>query len=85
VVSSVLRPTTTDLTQLAKRHGGTFPYQLAKESIDGRKHIAAHGDSAMPVWGEVFTGDTALTLSAPAEVRGKVQLITNYVATIQAH
>lgn len=84
VVASVLRPPPTNLTLLAKQQGGTFPYQLVKESIDGRKPSAAHGDSAMPVWGQVFSDDSALTHSAPAEVRGKVQLIADYVARIQA-
>lgn len=85
VVSGALRPPPTDLTLLAKQHDGTFPHLKVMESIDGRKRITAHGDSAMPVWGESFVAEGGVTAAAPATARGKVQLITDYVATIQAH
>ena len=84
VAAGTMRPKPTDLTQIAKRHRGTFPYVLVKESIDGRKPIAAHGDSAMPVWGLIFAEEKAQNPTSAAEVRGQVQLITDYVATIQA-
>jgi hypothetical protein len=54
-----------------------------KDSIDGRTPIAAHGDSGMPVWGQLFAEEKGSTISAQAEVRGQVQLITDYVESIQ--
>jgi mono/diheme cytochrome c family protein len=85
VVSSALRPRPTDLTQLAKQHGGKYPLVAVIESIDGQKKIAAHGDSEMPVWGEVLFKEGAMADPAAAKARGQVQLIANYVGTIQAH
>lgn len=82
VAATVMRPKPTDLTQLAKARGGKFPYVQVKDIIDGRKRIAAHGTSEMPVWGEIFTVEKAAG-QGDAHVRGKVQLITDYLATIQ--
>lgn len=82
VVSGLMRPKPTDLTQLARRHGGTFPALVVKDSIDGRKPFAAHGAAEMPVWGEVFTEQKS-TAQPDALVRGQVQLLTEYLATIQ--
>lgn len=83
VVSGLMQPHPIDLTQLAKQHGGTFPYLQVRESIDGRKQPHAHGDSEMPVWGEVLGGEKAMA-QGDAHVRRRVQAITDYLATIQA-
>ncbi|MGH7789180.1 MAG: c-type cytochrome [Candidatus Binatia bacterium] len=84
IVATAMRPKPIDLTQLTPA-GGPFPRARVMESIDGRRRIAAHGDSEMPVWGEIFLAETGPSLSEPAEVRGRVQLITEYVKAIQAH
>ena len=84
IVATVLRPKPTDLTRLTAASGGTFPRARVTESIDGRTPIAAHGDSGMPVWGQLFVEEKGSTISAHAEVRGHVQLITDYVESIQA-
>jgi mono/diheme cytochrome c family protein len=84
VAATVLRPKPTDLTQLAAANGGKFPRARVQESIDGRTRIAAHGDTAMPVWGQIFMEEKGSTTSAAAEVRGQVQLITDYIESIQA-
>ena len=47
-----LRPA--DLTQLAKRNGGTFPFWQVYRKIDGREEVKAHGSRDMPVWGDRF-------------------------------
>jgi len=49
-----LKPKTPDLTLIAKRNGGTFPYAKILEIIDGRSGIRSHGSGQMPVWGEAF-------------------------------
>jgi mono/diheme cytochrome c family protein len=84
IVATVLRPKPTDLTQLSKAHGGQFPRAQVERSIDGRQPIAAHGDGETPVWGEIFAKEKGSTITAHAEVRGQVQLITEYVQSIQA-
>ena len=51
----------TDLTQLAKRHGGVFPSLRVLDSIDGRgqPRAGAHGPREMPVWGTVLRTPSA--------------------------
>jgi mono/diheme cytochrome c family protein len=85
VVSGFMTPRPTDLTQLAKKAGGTFPATAVMQGIDGTKSVRGHGDADMPVWGELFRRDTSISDPArDAEVRAKVQLIADYVATLQA-
>jgi mono/diheme cytochrome c family protein len=84
LVATVLRPKPTDLTQLAKAHGGQFPRGQVERSIDGRERVTAHGDTEMPVWGEIFSKEGSATTTGQAAVRGQVQLITEYVQSIQA-
>lgn len=43
-----------DLTQLAARNDGKFPFDRIFEVIDGRAEVAAHGDRKMPVWGDRY-------------------------------
>lgn len=43
-----------DLTQLAKKNGGVFPFEKVLEVIDGRAEVAAHGERKMPVWGDRY-------------------------------
>ncbi|HVN84516.1 MAG TPA: c-type cytochrome [Candidatus Binatia bacterium] len=85
VVSGFMQPKPTDLTQLAKQNHGEFPMLLVVQGIDGTKTVRAHGDSAMPVWGETFRreGVGASVMSPEANVRGKVMLIADYLRGIQ--
>lgn len=86
-----------DLTQLAKHNGGTFPFYDVMLTISGRKPTgqnedtslpgtgAPHGDGKMPSWGQIFgkqEGATALDLQL--QTTGKIMLITEYVRSIQA-
>lgn len=84
VVSGFMTPKPTDLTQMAKKSGGNFPSADVMHSIDGSKLVRGHGDADMPVWGEIFREQTSISDPARgAEVRAKVQLITEYLNTIQ--
>jgi mono/diheme cytochrome c family protein len=40
-----------DLTQIAKRNAGAFPFQQVYEYIDGTLEMDAHGPRDMPIWG----------------------------------
>jgi mono/diheme cytochrome c family protein len=82
VVAESLRPKPADLTQLAKQHGGSFPYAEVKEIIDGRKRVAAHGRSKMPVWGKVLAEEPAYE-EPEAHAQSQIELITRYLASIQ--
>jgi len=45
---------TEDLTQIARRNGGTFPFQKVYEQIDGSLEVEVHGPRDMPVWGRDY-------------------------------
>lgn len=45
---------TADLTLIARRNGGTFPFQKVYESIDGTTELEIHGPRDMPVWGRQY-------------------------------
>lgn len=81
-VATSLRQKPTDLTTLAKAHGGTFPYAEVKEIIDGRKRVAAHGSPKMPVWGAVFADEKSFEQPA-AHAQSQIEMITSYLASIQ--
>jgi mono/diheme cytochrome c family protein len=83
-IAFALKTTPADLTQIAKKNGGTFPYNQTIQFIDGTKDVRAHGNPDMPVWGEVFKQHTTASPTQQAEIRGKIMMITDYIASIQA-
>ncbi|GBD27205.1 hypothetical protein HRbin30_02549 [bacterium HR30] len=83
VVSHLMNPRPADLTQLAKKNNGEFPFMRVIRIIDGRETMRAHGDPDMPVWGEIFASEVPGAMNKEANIRGKVLLITEYLASIQ--
>ena len=66
-VASALTTPPADLTKLASRNSGVFPRARVQEFVThGTPEIAAHGSSAMPVWGPTFrsleTSDKLVTI-----------------------
>jgi mono/diheme cytochrome c family protein len=84
IAGTFITPKPADLTQIAKKNGGTFPFQVVQAYIDGTKDMRAHGDPAMPVWGETFRAESGWDMGRRVEVQGKLMLITEYVRSIQA-
>lgn len=82
-VGKLLETKPTDLTQIAKKSGGDFPFNKVMQVIDGRTTVRAHGDADMPVWGEVFQEKPTWEIGRRAEVLGKVMVLTEYVRSIQ--
>lgn len=97
--AATLDPKPTDLTRLAQRNGGRFPFYETMLSIEGRAPTAqnqdtslpgnpkAHGSSAMPVWGEVFSRQElsqGTSLDLQLQTTGKIMMITEYLQSIQA-
>jgi mono/diheme cytochrome c family protein len=93
-LSEQLKVTPTDLTLLAKKNGGAFPFGAAYEFIDGRKLIAAHGTRDMPIWGQVYTQETLGSFIDPkaldkfstdpdAVVRDRILSLIDYLNRIQ--
>lgn len=79
-VAGQLRKTPPDLTKYTARNGGVFPSERLRQIIDGHG-VAAHGDRAMPVWGDAFrSGREGLT---PEAVKARIDAIVGYLGAIQ--
>jgi len=79
-LASDLRTPPSDLTRLAAKNGGAFPFDAVAQAVDGRKTLRGHGAPDMPIWGEVFpkTGGT----DSPS-VETAVGRLTHYLWSIQ--
>jgi mono/diheme cytochrome c family protein len=51
---ATLKVPAADLTTLAKRHGGVFPYDLVTNVLRFGPGFAGHGSSDMPTWSGIF-------------------------------
>jgi mono/diheme cytochrome c family protein len=84
-VAAVLTKKPADLTQITKGHAGMFPEEWVRKYIDGSEMVAAHGTSEMPIWGLAFTkgGPTATTKRTQSEVDKRINLLLDYIKSIQ--
>ncbi|MGZ8519872.1 MAG: c-type cytochrome [Candidatus Binatia bacterium] len=82
-VSRSLKIKPADLTQLQKRNKGQFPLEKIMATIDGRTRVEAHGESKMPVWGELFEKEATPQKDPTATATAKVKVIADYVSTLQ--
>lgn len=86
----------TDLTQLAKNNGGqypnlkagAYPFLRVYQVIDGRTEVGAHGERAMPVWGNRYLADQPAGYSSyggqyEKVVRGRILELVYYIQSIQ--
>jgi hypothetical protein len=81
----ILSITTPGLTTLAKDNDGVFPFLDVLMVVDGRTGVRAHGDSAMPIWGERFKERAADAgpFGSELEARGRLLALVTYLETIQ--
>jgi mono/diheme cytochrome c family protein len=70
-----------DLTTIAGRNNGAFPFDKVAATIDGRQSKGSHETKDMPIWGEVF----ALTAGQdePTAERA-IARVTHYIWSKQA-
>jgi mono/diheme cytochrome c family protein len=54
IMSRFLTVRPADLTQLAKKNAGSFPFWQIYRTIDGREEVRGHGTRDMPIWGDRF-------------------------------
>lgn len=69
-----------DLTTLAKRHGGGFPYDYVTGVLTFGPGFTAHGSSDMPTWGPIFQ---YLDNYNKAAVQKRIRNLCDYLATLQ--
>jgi mono/diheme cytochrome c family protein len=69
-----------NLTELAKRHEGTFPFEMVLETIDHGRSVRGHGTEDMPAWGRAFK----MTSASEDEAKSKMIELAHYLWSIQA-
>jgi len=75
-MTQYLRVPPADLTTIAARNKGLFPAEAVHRTIDGRQAVRAHGDSAMPIWGDAFS-------PAGSAATERIRRLVAYLESIQ--
>lgn len=78
--ASALKTPPADLSTLAKRHGGKFPYDYVADIVRFGKPVVAHGSNDMPVWGPIFAVRDNFNEAA---VRQRIKNLCKFLATLQ--
>ena len=78
-----------DLTLLARRNNGVFPFVRVYEFIDGTRVVKPHGTREMPIWGSDYKVRGAeYYMDVPYDpetyVRARILALTEYVYRLQA-
>ena len=74
-----LKNAPSDLTRLAKSHGGIFPAEKIDQEIRGDINSPAHGSKDMPVWGSLLS----LAGSGPQETSQRIYNLRKYIESLQ--
>jgi hypothetical protein len=86
IAATVLNVKPTDLTQMKKRHGGTFLFWRTYDTISGREEAVAirgHGAREMPIWGDRFRLEPGANEQYALGVRGRLLALVHYLQSIQ--
>jgi mono/diheme cytochrome c family protein len=78
--SPTLRNRVPDLTTLAKRHLGKYPYDYVVSVLRFGPGFSAHGSAEMPVWGPIFQ---YLENYNEVAVRQRITNLCDYIESIQ--
>jgi hypothetical protein len=81
---SLLTVKPADLTQIAKKNKGEFPFWKVYGVIDGREAVKGHGDRDMPIWGAEFRSQVGASPTAESMVRGRILELVYFLQSIQA-
>jgi mono/diheme cytochrome c family protein len=79
-MASLLKTPPPDLTTLAKRHMGKFPYDYVSNILEFGPGLSAHGSSDMPTWGPIFR---YFDKQNERIVRQRIRNLCNYLASLQ--
>ena len=79
--ASMLKVPPADLTTLAKRHDGKFPYDYVSDILRfGPGPTILHGSADMPTWGPIFQ---YLDKNNERAVQQRIKNLCNYLASLQ--
>lgn len=85
-VANVLSVKPADLTEMKKKHGGTFLFWRTYDTISGRQEevaIRGHGTREMPIWGDRFRLEPGANEQYALGVRGRLLSLVHYLQSIQ--
>jgi len=77
--ASTFRSPPPDLTTLAKRHGGKFPYDYVSGILRFGPGTTAHGSSDMPTWGPIFQ----MIDKSDNHAKDRIRNLSDYLASLQ--
>jgi mono/diheme cytochrome c family protein len=78
--ASMLTTPPPDLTTLAKRHFGKFPYDYVRNVLEFGPGVTAHGSSGMPTWGPIFR---YYDKQNERVVQERIKRLCDYLASVQ--
>jgi mono/diheme cytochrome c family protein len=78
--ASMLKTRPSDLTTLAKRHGGQFPHDYISSVLLFGTRIMSHGSSDMPIWGPIFA---SMDNYDEVAVRKRIKDLSDYLMSLQ--
>jgi len=79
-VAAALKIRPADLTALARRHGGQYPREAVRGTIEGTSStVPAHGSTQMPIWGPLFRA-----FESDARVRARIANLVTHIESLQA-
>jgi mono/diheme cytochrome c family protein len=77
---AALKMPAADLTTLAKRHGGKFPYEYVTGVLRFGPGVPSHGSADMPTWGPIFDYLDSHNVSS---VQQRIKNLCDYLASLQ--
>jgi len=78
--AATLKTRPPDLTTLAKRHGGKFPYDYLSSILRFGPGASAHGSSEMPTWGPTFQ---TIDRNSERAAEDRIKNLADYLASLQ--
>jgi len=81
-LGSFLKVPPPDLTKLAQRHAGKFPYEYVSMILEFGPGPSGHGSSDMPTWGPIFRYFSKQDQRA---VQQRIKNLCDYLASLQEH
>ena len=79
--AAMLKVPPANLTTLAQRHGGAFPYDYVSSVLRfGPGPTILHGTSDMPTWGPIFQ---YMDKNDEAVVKQRIKNLSDYLASLQ--
>ena len=79
-LAASLKTPPANLTTLAKRHGGKFPYDYVTNVLKVGPGSSVHGSSEMPAWGPIFR---SFNRHDERAVEKRIKNLCDYLASLQ--